>query len=164
MIIIQFLQGVSSARFFHNLKDVKKIHPAFRQYISEIGENSYQIKDGEKIIAECRFDISDLEMLNEVKFNKLTGEKESLKKLIIFTLPRYIEERAFIADSNGLGYFYDSNNHFLVDGDKQYLIGNDDQRLITIEKYRLPVELKRDDWVEKLRNLLEKARKNGVDN
>ncbi|OGI35940.1 MAG: hypothetical protein A2259_00750 [Candidatus Moranbacteria bacterium RIFOXYA2_FULL_43_15] len=163
MIIIQFLLGVSEARFFHNLKDVKKIHPAFRRYVSEIVDGKYLIKDEEKIIAECGFDISDLETLNEVRFDKLKGDKEALKKLIVFSLPRYIDERAFIADSNGLGYYYDANNHFLVDGDKQYLIGTDDEKLIAIEHYRLPVEIKREDWQEKLKNLLEKAKNQGVD-
>lgn len=114
-------------------------------------------------MAECHFDISDLETLCEVRFDELKGDTESLKKLIVFTLPRYIDERAFIADSNGLGYYFDANNHFLIDGDKDYLIGNDDEKLIPIEHYRLPVEVKREDWQERLKNLLEKAKNQGVD-
>ena len=163
MIIIQFLREVSAGRLFHNLKDVKKIHPVFRRYISEITEDKYLIKDEEKIVAECRFDISDLETLCEVQFDNLKGDEESLKKLVVFTLPRYIDERAFIADSNGLGYYFDATNHFLIDGDKCYLIGNDDEKLIPIEHYRLPVEVKREDWQERLKNLLKKAKSQGVD-
>lgn len=151
-ITIQFVnEEIGREKILHALRNVKKKHPIFKHLISKVETkdghlSKYGVKDDEgRAIAECNFEIRE----NEISFFKLKGEKklkrdEELEKMLCFHFPEEIDEKAFV--SNGkVNTFYDMASFYLIGKDKTYIIHTDWETLMEVEKYRLPLEIRKEN-------------------
>ena len=166
MIILDFLPDVREESFLHALKNVKKLSPEFKHCVSEINGNEYQIKSQEgELIVSCKL-YFDRE-LNAAIFSDFKGSEDKLRaleKLLTFYLTEDFGRKTIIASCSGLEFFYDGDNFFLFDGEKRLKIGTDYEKLMEVERYVIPQEIRNEDRIEKLKELVKMLKKEGVGN
>lgn len=142
MVLIQFLREVREEKILHNLRNIKKGYPHFRDYVSRITNldslPEYHLKDVEgKMIASCKFEIHD----DSVFFLDFKGDKE-LKQMLHVKLVEDIGEKCFSTKDESVSLFFDLADFYLYEKGKYYKLARDGNRLIRVEGYHVPNELK----------------------
>ena len=137
----QFVSPVSKEKMLHNLRNVKKIIPSLRQYLFEVTEEKYLMKNDEgKVVAEFRY-LIEVET-HVIHFDKFKGEKqEEIKKMLIFSFPEEVGEKCYVDNlEKNWKAFFDFSEWFLMEEDKTWKIGRDREKLIEVELYHIPRE------------------------
>jgi hypothetical protein len=142
MVLIQFLREVNEEKILHNLRNIKKRYPYFRDYVSRITNleslPEYILEDVEgKMIASCKFEIHD----SSVCFFDFKGDKE-LKQMLHVDLVEDIGEKCFSTKGKSISLFFDLTDFYLCEKGEYYKLARDGNRLIKVERYHVPNELK----------------------
>lgn len=142
MVLIQFLREVQEEKILHNLRNIKKSYPHFRDCVSQIksfdGIPEYSLTDAEgKNVASCKFEIHD----SLVCFFDFKGDKE-LKFMLHTNLVEDIGEKCFSTKDKDVSVFFDLADFYLFEKGQYYKLARDGNRLIKVEGYHVPNELK----------------------
>ena len=142
MVLIQFLREVNEEKMLHNLRNIKKGYPHFRDNVSRITNlesmPEYILEDVEgKMTASCKFEIHDC----SVHFFDFKGDQE-LKFMLHTNLVEDIGEKCFSTKDKDVSLFFDLDDFYLSENGKYYKLARDGNRLIRVEGYHVPNELK----------------------